>query len=213
MTVHDYITIYENSRNSSWAGYISNLAKQFSALGNKDLPDEPTIPFHKKNDVFQENGGTIQYMGTTVNFTQYKAGYIYFHEVQSRAIAISYEFTGCAMAKVTMSNGRVYIFHVFLNDDSSDCRRYWNSFMRNGIISGIISDIILFKPFEPFKPFLRSTREFAIGIIDSNNQCLSIKMEKAQSANVYKPVYCDKYILTNDSIIKPKRMYDAILFR
>lgn len=212
MTVDDYIRIYENVRNSCGEGYFSNLAMQFSKLGNKDIPNVSNIQFLKRDEVFQENGGTIQYMGTTVNFTQYKSGYIYFHEVQSNAIAISYDFSGCAMAKVMMSNGRAYVFHIFLNDNSRDCRRYWNSFVRNGIISGIISDIVLFKPFEPFKLNLRSTREFAIGIVDSNNQCISIKMEKAQYANGYRFMYCGRYLFNNNSNIKLRKMYEAVIY-
>lgn len=204
MDASDYIEVYKEVRNSYLASYNSNIAMQFSQLGNKDLPR-----IYEKPNVFQENGGRIQYLGTTVNFTRYRDGYIYFHEVESNAIAISYEFSGCAMAKITMCNGKKYVFHIFLQgNDPTDCRRHWNSFVRNGIINGIIRDIILFKPFEPFKSKARSTREFAIGVIDANNQCFSIKIENNNNNFDYR----DSYKFSNTSVLKPKIMYDAVIY-
>ncbi|MDR2937478.1 MAG: hypothetical protein LBU92_00885 [Prevotellaceae bacterium] len=129
----------------------SALASRFSSYA-KDVSAE-------KNDIFIEVGEVID----DVVCLPYIEGRITFCEVPEGCDAISFWFSGCAMAKFKYE-GKWYVCHISLHGagNTYDCREYWNTFVRNRRDSGI-ENIILFYPFT-----IASRSGLAMGIMDGS---------------------------------------------
>ncbi|MDR0954006.1 MAG: hypothetical protein LBM20_01310 [Rikenellaceae bacterium] len=170
---------------------LSNAAT-FSSLAGQD-------------DIFVDLGRTDDHIA----WTHYREGKICFQEIRNGDDAMSFEFTGCAMAKFTYtdSNNRSsnYVCHIYLQGQGqpNDTRESWNTFVN----SGSISNIVLFYPFNYFnvrKDVIKRDTDvmnmnkgkfiinyFAAGVIDNDNVCkaffYSVKMNMDERKATIEP--------------------------
>ncbi len=76
----------------------------------------------------------------------YNDGQIHYSTFRGSYV-ISFDFTGCAMAKFTLG-GHTYFCHIYTSSTVGlDCKTIWNDFLRR--YSRHITDLVIFKPFTP----------------------------------------------------------------
>lgn len=127
-----------------------------------------------------------KHVSDMISFCVYKQGYIVCHRTYGRYVCVSFEFSGCYMARFKY-DGIYYYCHIFRQSNSSgDCKNLWNNFLSNHYQH--ISDIVIFRPnIERIKNKLRwiSTNSMAhysiCGIIDTNNDCYAAIIEHETS--------------------------------
>ncbi|MDR0907134.1 MAG: hypothetical protein LBM63_00775 [Rikenellaceae bacterium] len=171
---------------------LSDLSKTFSSLVGTQ-------------DVFVGMGG---YYGDAA-WTSYQEGKIYFQRIPDNFDAVSFYFTGCAMAKFTYTDGSSssnYICHIYLEGvgGNNDTRKHWNNFVKHESIS----NIILFYPYNYFKVISDDLSYFlnhqAVGVIDRLNSCKTFLVDVVERKSVAE--YELKYdeIIGNKEIVGPE---------
>lgn len=76
---------------------------------------------------------------------RYRQGYITYVQLPDPSFAaISYEFSGCYMAKLCF-DGRWYVFHVSTSPDAEyDCKKEWREFLSD--YGARITDVVVYDP-------------------------------------------------------------------
>lgn len=115
----------------------------------------------------------------------YREGFIHYSEFGNNNYAISFGFTGCAMAKFTLG-GHTYFCHIYTSGDAVyDCKAAWNKFLQDN--SSKITDLVIFKPFTPRIYTMYSNNLSVLGIIAKDGSCYSALMDKS-SLTIIPPV-------------------------
>ena len=106
----------------------------------------------------------------------YEMGRIVCCRTYSSYFCISFEFSGCYMARFKY-DGVCYACHIYKNSSSNiDCKDLWNNFIDGAAAQ--LSDVILFNPFlqstEEAKKLRRNSEEISIcGIITTEGNCFT----------------------------------------
>lgn len=167
LTLNDFYNILVVIRQRPIYPTVTQQAQYFNKICNDG--------FQQNINIFREHGDSILYnKNEFIVYTHFNAGYIFFNEIiPYNAYAISYDFNGCAMAKVKFTNNRTYVFHIYLDRATADCRKYWNSFIAFCYKRNIIQNIIMFYPYRHW--INNNNPQYkAMGIIDASNECSTI---------------------------------------
>lgn len=121
----------KNLGTNKWWPYLPLI------IAPKDIPIEDVAI----RDKFKCYG--VVYQGN-IAAVLYQEGFITYLKIPSYCAAISYQFTGCYMAKLCFKK-EWYIFHISTSESSKcDCKSVWREFLNN--YKNDISDIFMFKP-------------------------------------------------------------------
>ncbi|MEG2181296.1 MAG: hypothetical protein RRZ66_12110 [Bacteroidales bacterium] len=106
---------------------------------------------------------------------------------------VSFEFTGCAMARFLDYSNNPYICHIYLSGDSADCKILWKEF-----IDKCGYDLIYMTIFKPYTPTIKKLYEYickseifrttVCGVICPNGDCYSLLMR----SDDFWIIYCEK---------------------
>lgn len=106
---------------------------------------------------------------------------------------VSFEFSGCAMAKFIDFANKSYVCHIYLNSgESGDCRELWKSFIDK--CSFDLMDVVIFKPYTPLMKKLYmhfydcNIKTTVCGVICPDGECYSLLMRRDN----FWIIYCEK---------------------
>lgn len=154
----------------------------------------PYVNYHTGGRAFPAYAGNIVEISYTfphrVTAVYWSSGMITYAPLPEGNHAISYDFTGCYMAKVKIGSNW-YAFHIHSSGDTSDpsdCRALWNRFMANSRIS----EAYVFRPiipnFEDYQLLFQNKCDriahkkvsslSGCGLITKDNRCYSLILDK-----------------------------------
>lgn len=126
------------------------------------------------------------------------SGKITSKSISRNSVAMSYNFSGCYMAKFCFA-GCWFVCHIFCSGpkDSSDCKNTWNSFVKEYCHRrGDIDTLILFKPtnskynvdyWNDANKFPPQQIQIA-GLITPDNRCYSLPIDRENAFVIDSPV-------------------------
>lgn len=124
----------------------------------------------------------------------YKAQTIVCGQLNSTShYGVSFEFSGCAMAKFLDYSNNPYVCHIYLNrGESGDCRDLWNIFIDKCRFD--LANVVIFKPYTPLMKKLYAhfcdcnIKTTVCGVICPNGDCYSLLIRKDN----FWILYCEK---------------------
>ncbi|MDR2907430.1 MAG: hypothetical protein LBU91_05530 [Bacteroidales bacterium] len=173
-------TIGKNLQSSNERNY-TDLANTFSAYANSA-------------GTFVETGGSSH----NIVWIPDIAANISFQKVPNGWDAVSFWFSGCAMAKFKHKVDNLsYVCHIYLNGNNKE-RMAWQKFMKHDNIE----DVILFMPFAYVRPnnYEDIRTQHAIGVIDADNNCKAFLIDRTKTTIAS----IKDHLLQNDEIAKGK---------
>lgn len=179
----------------------------FATENRKDMPDFPYIfPTRyclgggKLEDLIIPNArNRFKYYGIdyppSISAVLFQTGIITYSKMSHNRAVISYEFSGCYMARFKFLDSW-YICHICClgNNDSGDCKRDWNAFIQEYYHRrGEIENLSLFKPtagydaryYNIYNGFPSQIQ--VVGLITHDGRCYSIVMDTKFSIAIVPP--------------------------
>lgn len=156
-----------NARNSRYSGVFPYFDINFAQ--NIPIPDNDL----KKH--FKCCGYSLIQNGRPITLLYFQNGFITFYPVLSNALVLSFQFSGCYMAKFCF-RGSFYVCHIYCQNDNTDQKRFWNNFVDK--YGPELRNLVVFKPTKVYDA-VRFRRTFEVGgMIEPNNVCSSLILKE-----------------------------------